>query len=108
MDMLYARYSSPMDLISTYINRGRFGDFIKGFLQTENERRKAEADKDEDLKMWMAYVHSYSDKSFNDWKAGLMGGSTKTGRKTGGDYDLDEKRAQEIIDNLFPGRNTNG
>lgn len=108
MDMLYARYSCPMDLMSTYINRGRFGDFIKGFLQAENDRKKAEAERDEELKEWIAYVHSYSEKSFDDWKADLMGGGTKTGKKTGGDYDLDEKRTQEIIGKLFPGMNLNG
>ena len=101
MDMLYARYSSPMDLLSTYINRGRFGDFIKDFLQAENDRRKEEADKDEELKMWIAYVHSYSDKSFNDWKAQILG-DTKTGKKAGGDYDLDEKGIQDIYAKLFP------
>ena len=102
MDMLYARYSSPMDLMRTYINHGRFGDFIKAFMQEENDRKKAEAEKDEELKMWIAYVHSYSDKSFNDWKDGIMGGPVKKGKRTGGDYDLDDKRAQEIIANLFP------
>lgn len=104
MDMLYARYSSPMDLMSIYIHQRRFGDFIKGFLQAEKDRKKAEAERDEELKEWIAYVHSFSEKSFDDWKADLLGAArTKTGKKTGGDYDLDEKRAQEIIDNLFPG-----
>lgn len=105
MDMLYARYSSPMDLVYTYINQRRFGDFIKGFLQAENDRRKEAADKDEELKEWIAYVHSYSDKSFSDWKADLLGTvTTKAGKKTGGDYDLDDKGIQGIIDKLF----TNG
>lgn len=105
MDMLYARYSSPMDLLRTYINRGRFGDFITDFLQAEKDRRKSEAEKDEELKMWIAYVHSYSEKSFNDWKAGLMGGTKedkKTGKKTGSDFDLDDKGIRDIYAKLFP------
>lgn len=102
MDLLYSRYSNPMELVRSYIRRGRFGEFVTGILQVENDRKKAEAKRDEDLKEWIAYVHSYSEKSFNDWKADLTGG-TRTVKKTGGDYDLDEKRAQEIIDNLFPG-----
>ncbi len=103
MDMLYARYSSPMDLMCTYINRGRFGDFIKGFIQAENDRKKAEAERDEELKEWIAYVHSYSEKSFDDWKADLLvAARTKTGKKTGGDYDLDDKGIQDIYAKLFP------
>lgn len=103
MDMLYARYSNPMDLMSTYITRGRFGDFIKSFLRAEKDREKEEADKDEDLKMWIAYVHSYSEKSFNDWKAEILGRTSTTGRKTAGsDFDLDEKGIQNIIGKLFP------
>lgn len=102
MDLLYSRYSNPMELVRSYIRRGRFGEFVTGFIQAENERRRAEAKRDEDLKEWIAYVHSYSDKSFNDWKAQLIGSATtKSAKKTGGDYDLDEKRAQEIIDSLF-------
>lgn len=103
MDMLYARYSSPMDLVYAYINQRRFGDFIAGFLKAENDRKKAEAEKDENTKMWLAYVHSYSDKSFNDWKDEVMGSAvSKTGRKTAGsDNDLDDKGIQDIIGKLF-------
>lgn len=107
MDMLYARYSSPMDLLSTYINRGRFGDFIKGFLQAENDRKKAEADRDEELKEWIAYVHSDTEKSFIDWRAELIERAeaktgNKAGNKTGKDEDLDDKGIQDIIGKLFP------
>lgn len=107
MDMLYARYSSPMDLLYTYINQRRFGDFIKGFIQAENDRKKAEADRDEELKEWIAYVHSDTEKSFNKWRADLkehaetMIGS-KTGKKVGRDEDLDDKGIQDIYAKLFP------
>ncbi len=108
MDMLYARYSSPMDLLYTYINQRRFGDFIKGFIQVENDRKKAEADRDEELKEWIAYVHSYSEKSFDDWKADLIGSTeartgNKPGKKAGRDEDLDDKGIQDIYAALFPG-----
>lgn len=103
MDMLYARYSNPMELMKTYIRRGRFGEFVEGFLQAENDRRKAEAKRDEDLKEWIAYVHSYSDKSFNDWKAEILGGTKAAGsKKAGSDFDLDDKGIQNIIGKLFP------
>lgn len=108
MDMLYARYSSPMDLLYTYIHQRRFGDFIKGFIQAENDRKKAEADKDEELKEWIAYVHSDTEKSFNDWKADLISSAeakigSKTGKKAGRDEDLDDKGIQDIYAKLFPG-----
>lgn len=107
MDMLYARYSSPMDLMRTYINQRRFGDFIKGFIQAENDRKKAEADRDEELKEWIAYVHSDTTKSFNDWRAELkeyveIKIGSKTGKKAGRDEDLDDKGIQDIYAKLFP------
>ena len=103
MDMLYSRYSNPMELVKTYIRRGRFGEFVAGFLQAEKDRRKAETKKDEDLKEWIAYVHSYSDKSFDDWKAEILGKASTPGKKTAGrDFDLDDKGIQNIIGKLFP------
>ena len=107
MDMLYARYSSPMDLMRTYIHHGRFGDFITGFIQAENDRKKAEAERDEELKEWIAYVHSDTEKSFNKWRADLkeyaetMIGN-KAGNKAGRDEDLDDKGIQDIYAKLFP------
>lgn len=102
MDLLYSRYSNPMELVRSYIRRGRFGEFVTGILQAEQDRRKAEAKRDEDLKEWIAYVHSFSDKSFNDWKAQLIGSAeAKTGKKASGDYDLDDKGIQDIYAKLF-------
>jgi hypothetical protein len=108
MDMLYARYSSPMDLMSIYIHQRRFGDFIKGFIQAENDRKKAEAERDEELKEWIAYVHSDTEKSFNDWRAELKKYAeakigSKTVKKAGRDEDLDDKGIQDIYAKLFPG-----
>jgi hypothetical protein len=79
---------------------------VEGFLQAENDRKKAEEKKDKDLKEWIAYVHSYSEKSFDDWKAELLStAAAKTGKKTAGsDFDLDDKGIQNIIGKLFPGR----
>ena len=100
MDMLYSRYSNPMDLMNSYIRRGRFGAFVQNFMDQERERQKAEAEKDDEWRLWIAYVHSHSDQSFNDWKADLLGGAKRTGR-TGGDHDLDDKSITAIIDRLF-------
>lgn len=106
MDMLYARYSCPMDLVRTYINQHRFGDFVTHFIQADHERRKAEADKDEEWHMWTAYLHSHSDKSYNVWRAEILGGSEPQ-KKTSGDADLDDTGIKNIIDHLFPGSTTN-
>lgn len=104
MDLLYSRYSNPMELVRSYIRRGRFGEFVTGILQAEKDRKKAEAKRDEDLKEWIAYVHSYSEKSFDDWKADLLGAArTKAGNKASSDHDLDDKGIQDIYTKLFPG-----
>lgn len=98
--MLYSRYSNPMDLLKRYINQGRFGAFVEGFLTAEYERRKQEAEKENELKLWIAYVHSYSDKSYNEWKKQIFnaGSTTNSGKS---DADLDDEGIRSIIDSLF-------
>lgn len=56
----------------TYIKRGRFGEFVENIVSAENKRRKEEAEKEEEHKLWTMYIHSMSDKSFIEWKKGLM------------------------------------
>lgn len=98
--MLYRAYSSPLDLVNMYINRGRFGTFVEGFLKAEYERRKEEHEKNNDWMLWIAYIHSYSDKSFNDWKK-QFSGSKSTTPKANRDADLDEAAANKIVDSLL-------
>ena len=100
MDMLYRAYSSPMDLMNRYINQGRFGDFVKGFLEAEFERRKEEAEKDNEWKLWVAYVHSYSNESYNEWKKRVCQPAS-TNRTRGKDEDLTEEGIEKIIGKLF-------
>lgn len=68
MDMLYRAYSNPLDLMNLYINQGRFGKFVTGFLEAEYEKRKEKAERDNDWKLWLMYVHSYSEMTFSEWK----------------------------------------
>lgn len=114
MDMLYARYSCPMDLVRTYINQRRFGDFVTHFMKGEQERRKEKAEKEDDLYLWIAFVHRDKDApeiTFNEWKSLVLGGvdpENKTGsepaKKTGGaDADLDDAGIQAIISKTFRG-----
>lgn len=100
MDMMYHRYSCPMDLLNSYINRGRFGEFVSEFLQSEYDRRKAEMEKDEELKLWIMYCHSYSEDSFLDWKKKVLriGGGKQA---KGTDTDLTDADIQAIYDGLF-------
>lgn len=93
MDLLYSRYSSPMDLMKQYINRGRFGAFVNGFIDAEAERRKREAEKDNEWKLWVAYVHSYSDKTYDEWKKQIFGTSTTKPVKSDADLTDDDIRA---------------
>lgn len=71
MDLLYSRYSNPMELMRIYIDTGRFGEFVTEILSMDEKRKQEEAQKEEDNKLWLAYVLSMSDKSFNEWKDGL-------------------------------------
>ena len=99
MDLLYARYSSPMDLVGRYIKQKRFGKFVRAFIEEEHERKKKEAEKDQEWMLWVAYVHSYSDKSFSDWKKTIMKSESTT--KRGSDASLTDKDVQSIMDGLF-------
>ena len=102
MDMLYRAYSNPLDLMNRYINQGRFGKFVTGFLEAEYERRKAEAEKDEEWKLWMLYIHSCSDKSFGEWKSEVIKTAKTQTHSKSKDYELNDDGINAIISSLFP------
>lgn len=102
MDMLYRAYSNPLDLMNMYINQGRFGKFVTGFLEAEYERRKAEFEKDEERKLWIMYAHSYSEKSFNEWKSEVIKNAKTNTQKTNKDDELTDDDIQSIVNGLFP------
>lgn len=89
-----------MDLMNSYINRGRFGEFVTEFLQSEYDRQKAGMDKDEEMKLWIMYCHSYSEDSFLDWKKKVLRIGSN-GQHQGTDADLTDKDIQAICDDLF-------
>lgn len=89
-----------MDLMNSYINRGRFGEFVTEFLQSEYDRQKAGMDKDEEMKLWIMYCHSYSEDSFLDWKKKVLR-TGSNGQRQGTDADLTDKDIQAICDDLF-------
>ena len=99
--MLYRAYSNPMDLMNRYINRGQFGKFVTGFLEAEYERRKAEAEKDMDWKLWMMYINSMIDMSFGEWKDSVLKNTSDKTRKNKDD-DLTDDGINAIVNKLFP------
>ena len=101
MDMLYRAYSNPLDLMNMYINQGRFGKFVTGFLESEYERRKEEAEKDFEWKLWMMYINSITDKSFGAWKESVLDNASEKTRKTKDD-DLTDDGIEAIMDRFFP------
>lgn len=100
MDLLYSRYSRPMDLMKRYIDRGRLGTFVQEVISLDYERKKQEAEKEQDWMLWVAYVHSYSDKSFTEWKKSVMKPASTT-RRHGSDAEMTEKDVQAIMNGLF-------
>lgn len=102
MDMLYRAYSNPLDLMNIYINQGRFGKFVTGFLEAEYDRRKAEAEKDENWKLWIMYVHSYSEKTFGEWKSEVIKTAKPNKGKASKDDEMTDEDIQSIFSNLFP------
>lgn len=71
MDLLFSRYASPLELMRFYINSGQFGEFVNEILELEEKRRQEKTQKEEDDKLWLAYIFSASDISYNDWKHDL-------------------------------------
>ena len=99
MDLLYSKYANPMDLMNSYINRGRFGEFVSNVLEAEYERRKEQVEKDDDMKLWIMYVHSTAEESFYEWKKRVL--KSAYNRKPNRDHDLDDDSISKIIDDLF-------
>lgn len=99
MDLLYQRYASPMELMNRYINQGRFGEFVSHILNSEYEKKKAEADKENERMLWEMYIHSMTDKSFNEWKQGVLNNPGATKSK---DEDMTDSDVETILNKFFP------
>lgn len=83
-----------------YIDNGRFGEFVFELISAENKRRQDQAQKAEEQKLWELYLHSFSDKSFIDWKAEVTKSAPRanTGKK---DADMTDEDVDKIIKHLF-------
>lgn len=89
------------------MEQGRFGEFVTEILLSEKRRKEETAEKESEDRLWAAYIHSYSEKSYVEWKAELMGrvttsNSAKTGIPTAKrDADLTNEDVDNIIKRLF-------
>jgi len=102
MGLMYSKYTSPLEFMNLYIEQGRFGEFVENILSAEYERRKEEAEKEDNRKLWELYLHSMSDKSFNDWKKDVVKAPSNTGKKR--DEDLTDSDILAIIDRTLEGK----
>lgn len=87
-----------------YIEQGRFGEFVEETISAENRRRTEQAEKEDEEKLWIAYVHSYSDKSYNDWKEEVLTPASheSTGAPRKRDDDMTNDDIDNLINRLFP------
>lgn len=89
----------------SYIKRGRFGEFVENIINAEYERKREEAEKEEEHKWWTLYVHSMSDKSFIEWKKEVIGNSKKepeTYSMTNEQVEAEKQHAREILKKISP------
>lgn len=103
MDLLYSRYASPVEFMKTYIDQGRFGEFVSGILEMDKKRKEEAAQKDENDKLWLAYIHSMTNKSFHDWKEELQQEQEPvTHSMTDEQVDVVKQQAKEILKKISP------
>lgn len=105
MDLLYSRYSNPMEFMRLYIDQGRFGEWVGEIIAAENKRRKEQAEKEDEEKLWNMYVHSYSDLSFMEWKAEVLRPvePERPARPRKRDDDMTKADIDNLLKRLFPG-----
>lgn len=105
MDLLYSRYSNPMEFMRLYIDQGRFGEFVTEIITQENKRRKEQEEKESDGRLWAAYIHSYSDKSFVEWKSEILRPVRQANGGTGKrDDDMTKADIDNLLNRLFPNK----
>ncbi len=71
MDLIHRKYADPCVFMGMYIAQGRFGEFVAKVWGREKKDIREAFKKEEDGRLWMAYVHSLSEKTFEEWKAEL-------------------------------------
>ena len=91
MDLLYRRYANPLSFLSKMIYKGNFTKTITDIWNEEQEE-----------KMFEMYLHSFSDKSFDDYKKELLNQS-KVEKTMNEEIVKDTiKKSESILDNFIP------
>lgn len=99
MDLLYSRYSNPMDLMDHYMKQGQLGKLVSNIIELESERKQEERKKLEEEKLWSMYIHSMSDCSFNEWKKKVLQPATPGSTR---DEDMTTSDALGIVNRFLP------
>ena len=107
MDLLYSRYSNPLEFMRLYIENGRFGEFVENIISMDNKRKQEEAENENERKFWELYVHSQSDKSYKDWKAEVIRNSNEKAKPdtlsmTDDQVDSEIEKTRNILKNFNP------
>lgn len=103
MDLLYSRYANPMELMNHYINENRFGEFVSNILDVEYKRKREERERDEDWKLWFAYLLGMHEESFKDWKREIFQTAEKAAGRVS-DMNMTEDDISNIIESTFQDR----
>ena len=83
MDLLYRRYADPSSFLSRMMSRYNLSDTI---IKIWNEAL--------DEKMFNMYLHSFSDKSFYEYKEDIL----NCGKQESEDcYKIDDEEKKEIV-----------
>lgn len=109
MDLLYSRYASPVQFMNAYINQGRFGEFVSEIFEMDFKRKQEEARKEEDNKLWIAYLLSASGQSFNEWRKGLKQEKEPVSYSmTDEETDAVKQQARGILSRFSPAKEQKG
>lgn len=100
---MYSRYASPVEFMDAYIGQGRFGEFVANVFEMERKRKQDAAGREDDDRLWQAYIHSMTDKTFRDWKEELLRGREPVScSMTDGQVREAKRRAREILARISP------
>lgn len=89
-----------------YIEQGRFGEFVTEILLSEKRRKEEAAEKESEDRLWSAYIHSYYEGSYVEWKERMLGRVASETTATSipiakRDADMTNEDVDNIINRLF-------
>lgn len=94
MDLLYSRYSNPLEFMRLYTEQGRFGEFVTEILKMDQKRKTEAAKKEDEQKLWEIYLHSTAEKSFNDWKKDILSNNASSQKPVS--LSMDESQVENV------------